>query len=293
MRVGVLILPIESWDAAGRIWRTAEDWGFDSAWTYDLLSYDSFRERPWFAAHPTLSAAAAVTARIRLGTLVTNTDLRHPVALSKEVITLDDISGGRFTLGLGAGSQGFDVTAFGNPPRPPHERADRFAEFVELTDLLLTGSGTTYAGRYYSAGDVRMVPGCVQRPRVPFAVAARGPRGMRLAARYGEAWVVCPRGGISADEAGQVVLGQCKELRRICEAESREFDGLARILLTGYTAERPRDSVDAFVDCAGRYAELGITDLIIHYPVPDSRFASDLRVFEEIARNGLPQVRDL
>jgi len=189
MRVGVVILPELRAAALRTIWRRAEQLGFAHAWTYDHLAWRSLRDAPWFAAVPTLAAAALATRRLRLGILVASPNFRHPVPFARELITLDDLSGGRFTLGIGAGGEGWDATILGQAPWSTRERADRFAEFVCLTDQLLRQPATSYSGRFYSANEARCVPGCVQLPRIPFAIAATGRRGMRLAARYGQLWV--------------------------------------------------------------------------------------------------------
>ena len=152
MRIGLVILPHEPWAVARERWKTADELGFHHAWTYDHLTWRSFRERSWFGAIPTLTAAATLTRRIRLGTLVATPNFRHPVSFAKEAMTLDDISQGRLTLGLGAGSESFDASALGQKPWSPRERADRFAEFVELLDRLLVERATTVQGRFYSAG---------------------------------------------------------------------------------------------------------------------------------------------
>ena len=123
-RVGVLILPEHRWSDAAARWRSAESLGFDHAWTFDHLTWRSFRDEPWFGAVPTLTAAAAVTSTIRLGTLVATPNFRHPVPFAKEVVTLDDIAGGRLTLGLGAGGPGWDATVLGHPEWASTERAD-------------------------------------------------------------------------------------------------------------------------------------------------------------------------
>ncbi len=81
---------------------------------------------------------------MRLGTLVTSPNFRHPVTLAKDLITLDDVSDGRITLGIGAGGNGFDATALGQDPWSPRERADRLAEFVPLLDRLLTEDAVTH-----------------------------------------------------------------------------------------------------------------------------------------------------
>src|SRR5262249_57209762 len=101
------------------------------------LAWRSLRDAPWFGAVPTLTAAALATERIRLGMLVASPNFRQPVPFAKEVITLDDVSGGRFTLGIGAGGAGWDARMLGQKPWSRRERADRFAEFVQLLDRLL------------------------------------------------------------------------------------------------------------------------------------------------------------
>ncbi|GGQ71807.1 luciferase [Kitasatospora griseola] len=292
--MSTVILPIHRWAEGQKIWRQAEELGFHAAYTYDHLSWRSFRESPWFGSVPTLTAAACATERIRLGTLVTSPNFRHPVTLAKELITLDDVSGGRVTLGVGAGGTGFDATALGQEAWSPKERADRFGEFLPLLDELLREDATTRDGAYYSAVEARNIPGCVQTPRVPFYVAAAGPRGMRLAAEYGQGWVTYgdPKGPaeVPVEQAPGVIAGQLAKLAAACEQRGRDVGELEKVLLQGSTVERPLQSVDAFVDWAGTYQELGITELVVHWPVPDSIFANDLAVFERIATDGLAQL---
>ncbi|MFJ2190699.1 LLM class flavin-dependent oxidoreductase [Kitasatospora sp. NPDC087861] len=294
MRLSTVILPIHRWNEGQKIWRRAEELGFHAAYTYDHLSWRSFRDEAWFGAIPTLTAAATATQSMRLGTLVTSPNFRHPVTLAKDLITLDDVSGGRVTLGIGAGGTGFDATALGQEAWSPKERADRFGEFLPLLDELLRNDTTTHEGAYYSAVEARNIPGCVQTPRVPFYVAATGPRGLRLAAEYGQGWVTYgdPKGpaDVPVEQAPGVIAQQIGKLTAACEAKGRDVATLEKVLLQGSTAERPLESLDAFVDWAGTYRELGITELVIHWPVPDSIFANDLAVFEKIATEGLAQL---
>ncbi|WP_411081681.1 LLM class flavin-dependent oxidoreductase [Streptomyces sp. cmx-18-6] len=297
MRLSTVILPIDRWHDGGRDkWRRAEELGFHTAYTYDHLSWRSFRDRTWFGAIPTLTAAATATRRLRLGTLVTSPNFRHPVTLAKELISLDDVSGGRVTLGIGAGGSGFDATALGQEAWTPRERADRFGEFVPLLDRLLTEGAVTQEGTHYSAVEARNIPGCVQRPRVPFAVAATGPRGLRLAARHGQAWVTTGDPKLYAEgtpeQSVAALRGQSERLVAACEEVGRDAAELERILLTGFTPDRnaPLESVDAFVDFAGRHAELGFTEIVVHDPIPDSDFAIDPAVYERIATEALAQL---
>ncbi|WP_432136600.1 MULTISPECIES: LLM class flavin-dependent oxidoreductase [unclassified Streptomyces] len=299
MRLSTVILPHRRWHEGGRAaWSRAEELGFHTGYTYDHLSWRvPFRDGPWFGAVPTLTAAASATDRMRLGTLVTSPNFRHPVTLAKELISLDDISGGRITLGIGAGGTGFDATALGQEPWSPRERADRLGEFVPLLDRLLTEDSVTHDGTFYSAHEARNIPGCVQRPRLPFAVAATGPRGMRLAARHGQAWVTTGDPKLfengTPEESVRALAGQIEKLGEACAAVGRQPDELDRILLTGFTPDRsrPLGSLDAFVDFAGRHQALGFTELVIHWPIPDSDFAADAKVFERIAMEAPAQLR--
>lgn len=274
MRFGVLILPEERWAVAKDRWQAAEELGFHHAWTYDHLTWRTFQDKTWFGSLPTLAAAAAITSRIHLGTLVASPNFRHPVPFAKELMTLDDISNGRLTVGLGAGTDRFDALALGQQPWPPRERAERFEEFVTLLDRLLREPATTYEGCYYSAHEARSIPGCMQQPRLPFAIAATGPRGMHLAAHHGDTWV--------AIDLLDTFREQLCRLDEICVAIGREPSSLRRLALLG-ARERPLASVEAFRDVLGRYIELGFTDLVVYWPRLDEPFRSDRAVLERIA----------
>ncbi|MGW2015830.1 LLM class flavin-dependent oxidoreductase [Streptomyces sp. NPDC001927] len=297
LRLSTVILPVHRWHDGGRErWQRAEELGFHAGYTYDHLSWRTFRDGPWFGALPTLTAAATATERLRLGTLVTSPNFRHPVTLAKELISLDDISDGRVTLGIGAGGDGFDATVLGQDKWTPKERADHFGEFLPLLDRLLTEDAVTERGTHYSADEARNIPGCVQRPRLPFAVAATGPRGLKLAARHGQAWVTTGDPKLyengTPEESVAAIRGQIEKLGKACAEIGRDVAELDKILLTGFTPDRsrPLESVGAFVDFAGRHKELGFTEIVIHWPIPDSDFAADQRVFEQIATEALAQL---
>ncbi len=287
MRLGVVILPDARWSEAAGRWRRADELVFDSAWTYDHLSWRSLRDDPWFPMVPTLAAAAAVTRRVRLGPLVASPNFRHPVPFAKELMALDDLSGGRLTVGLGAGGVGWDATVLGSPAWSPRERADRFEEFVTLTDQLLRSpAGVSARGRFYAADEARNLPGCVQEPRVPFAVAATGPRGFRLAARFGQAWVTtgdrATPGPVSAAEGAAIVAAQVDRLEAACDEVGRDPATIDRIVLTGGELDPGLSSEEAFRDLAGRYAEVGVTDLVVPWPRSTEPYVADLATFERI-----------
>lgn len=282
MRYGLLILPDDRWSVTCARWQAAEELGFDHAWTYDHLTWRSLRDKSWFGALPTLTAAALVTSRLRLGTLVASPNFRHPVPFAKELMTLDDISSGRITVGLGAGGSGFDSHALGQSEWSPVERAERFEEFLILLDQLLTQRETDAEGHYYSAREARAVPGSTQQPRPPFAIAAEGPRGMRLAARLGQTWVTIDHG---------VSAAQIARIEDCCAEVGRDPATLDRLILLGFR-EQPLVSLDSFRASAERFAELGFTDMVVHWPRREEPFVGEEEVLREVAGE-LPALRGL
>ena len=288
-----MILPEDRWWAAEPKWHAAEEYGFDHAWTYDHLGWRHLVDGPWFSAIPTLTAAAMATSTIRLGTFVASPVARHPVPFTRELITLDDVSDGRLILGVGAGvdNQHYDGAVLGGPDLSPKQRADRFTEFVEALDGLLMTDKFDYHGEYYSAHGARNLPGPVQRPRLPFVVAANGPRTMTLAARFGAGWVTTGRGGETQDEWWRGV----KELaglfdERLAQAGRK---GAQRYLSLDAAPVYSLSSVEAFRDAAGRAAELGFTDIITHWPRSSSPYEGRESVLEQVVVEVLPGVKNL
>ena len=292
MRIGVVILPELSWPSARQVWRRAEELGFDHAWTYDHLAWRSLRDSPWFGAIPTLTAAATVTERMRLGPLVASPNFRHPVPFAREILTLDDVSGGRLMLGLGAGGSGWDATILGQAAWSPRERAARFAEFVDLLDRLLRVPATSFEGHFYSANEARSHPGCVQQPRVPVAIAATGRRAMRVAATYGDTWVTTGTRTtgrpLAAEPGALVVREQMAQLDEACATLGRDPASLQRLVLAGPDLDNGLASVEQFRETVAIYAAAGVTDFVVHWPRPNEPYACDLGSFERIISSCLP-----
>jgi alkanesulfonate monooxygenase SsuD/methylene tetrahydromethanopterin reductase-like flavin-dependent oxidoreductase (luciferase family) len=287
VRLGVLILPEHRWPAAAEMWSRAEVLGFDHAWTFDHIAWRQLRDAPWFAAVPTLAAAGMVTSTIRLGTLVASPNFRHPVPFARELLTLDDLTGGRVTVGIGAGAEGWDTTVLGNEPWSMTERQDRFGEFVDLLDLLLTRRAATFEGRYWSALEARTYPGCVQQPRVPFALAATGPKSMRVAARHASVWVTngdrTHEGPpVPPGDGAAVVERQMRLFAEACEAEDRDPATVDKLVLTGPLLHTGLDSVDSFRAVVDAYAAVGVTDLVVPWPRPEPPYAGDESILERI-----------
>lgn len=282
-----MILPEYRWLLAEQRWRAAEQYGFDHAWTYDHVGWRSLVDGPWFDAVPTLTAAATVTRRIRLGTLVASPNFRHPVPFARSLLALDDISGGRFMFGVGAGAySGYDNVVLGGQPLEARARVDRFTEFVEQLDSLLTQERTSISGEYYTSVEARSAPGCAQHPRVPFVVAANGPRSMRLATRFGQGWVTSGKGGETIDEwwAGVAALAKTFD-------DTPGSEGLDRYLSLDAAPVYSLSSVDYFREAAGRAAELGFTDIVTHWPRDEGVYAGRVSTLERVVADVLPEIR--
>ena len=285
VRYGIIILADQRWQDSARRWRQAESYGFDHAWTYDHLGWRSLVDGPWFDAVPTLTAAAMVTSRIRLGTMVASPNFRHPVSFARQLTALDDISGGRLLLGVGAGARGqsFDTKVLGHPPLSDRERVDRYTEFAELLDLLLRTDHVTWTGKYYAAVDARNLPGCVQRPRIPFVLAGNGSRSIGLAARLADGWVTT---GTRSDDLAawwESVAVAKRTLDAALEAAGRDRVSVRRYLSLDASGVFALSSAAYFTDAVGRASELGFNDVITHWPRPDEPYAGSETVLEEIA----------
>lgn len=167
--------------------QVAEQVGLNSLWLADHLLYrfpGQDESAPWESL-TMLSALAAVTTRITLGTLVVCTSFRPPAMLAKMADALDEVSGGRFILGLGAGWHQPEYEAFGYPF---DHLASRFDEALQIIVPLLREGHVDFQGQYYQ------VRNCVLRPRGPsptgprILIGARRPRMLQLVARYADAW---------------------------------------------------------------------------------------------------------
>ena len=208
---------------AAEVARLAERLGFDSVWVSDHFLYTFARygepEPHYGSLEPltTLAGIAALTERVRLGTLVLGAPFRHPSLLAKTVATLDSISGGRIDLGVGAGWLEDEFAAFGYRFGTVGDRFAALEETLQVLEALLDGveaSGTFGPVELKSA---RLLPPPVQRPRPPVWVGGKGgPRLLRLAARHADGWNLVWR--ITPED----YAGKAGDVAAACDAEGRD-----------------------------------------------------------------------
>jgi alkanesulfonate monooxygenase SsuD/methylene tetrahydromethanopterin reductase-like flavin-dependent oxidoreductase (luciferase family) len=220
MKVG-LVLPQAAEDGAGGTWSDianlatqAEAGGVDSLWVCDHFFFrtDDGREVGYHEAWTLLSAVAAVTTRVELGTLVLATSFRGAGLLAKMAATLDDIAAGRLILGLGCGWYEPEYQAFGYPF---DHRVGRFEEALQVIAGLIRGGRISLDGTWSRTDDAVVLP--QPRTSMPILVAAKGERMLRLTARYADAWQIAWYGRPDARFAQRRA-----DLYAACEIEGRD-----------------------------------------------------------------------
>ncbi len=175
------------WSDLAQMARMAEELGFDSLWNADHLIYrfpDHEVQGPW-ESWSLLAALAAVTSRVEIGPLVSCTSFRNPALLAKIVATVDEVSGGRLVLGLGAGWHEPEYLAFGFPF---DNRVSRFAEAIAIIHGLLRHGRVDFEGEYYTAKDCELRPRGPRPHGPPIVIGSTAPRMLGLLARYGDIW---------------------------------------------------------------------------------------------------------
>lgn len=269
-RFGVLTFPVAPSAAVEREWSWVEELGFDHAWLPDGFSNRGVAD---FEVWTLLASLAKTTSRIRMGTLVTTIVSRHPLLLATMALTVDHLSGGRIEVGIGAGDQPTESDVFGLPRWPPAERIARLEEQLGLLDELLRGNEVSRAGTYYSVRGAHLASP-VQQPRPPLLVSAEGPRALRLAARYADAWSTLAGqwgadgsgGRASEQQALAATKAKVEELERLRVEFGRGAGSIRRIVLAYRQPVVPLSSLDAFDHFVGSYAEVGLDEFVFYWP---------------------------
>lgn len=203
------------WTALREYVVEAEALGFASAWIVDHFhTFPRKTVEATFEAFTTLTALAALTERIRLGTLVACAGYRNPAHLAKVVACLDVISGGRAILGLGAGWYQEEYGAFGYDFPSIGTRLEQLAETCEIVTALFTQERVTYEGRHFRLRDAICEPKPAQRPHPPLLIGGGGERVLlRHVARYADAWN-CNVGFDEYRRKLEILQRHCRELGR-------------------------------------------------------------------------------
>jgi F420-dependent oxidoreductase-like protein len=268
-----------SWDHTLDACRHAEASGWDGVWIADhLMPLAEGKRAPVHEAWTMLAALAAAVPRVRLGTLVTGNTYRNPALLAKMAATVDQISGGRVVLGLGAGWQENEHRAFGFEFRDFGWRFDRLDEACEIITSLLRDGTASVDGEHYTVQDAPLDPAPVQ-DRLPLLIGGGGERRtLRLVARWADEWNVWGTPEILAHK-GEVLDRHCADLGRDPASIRRSAVALLRMstdaarVASWREAGIPRPSIigtpDEVRDIIGAYAKAGVDELII----PDFTFS--------------------
>jgi alkanesulfonate monooxygenase SsuD/methylene tetrahydromethanopterin reductase-like flavin-dependent oxidoreductase (luciferase family) len=192
LKVGVQLPEVERevrWPEIVDMVRAIEDLGYDSIWVGEHLLYrwtDRPARGPW-EAWTSMAAIAAATSRVEFGPLVACTNFHNPALLAKQASTIDEISGGRFILGLGAGWNETEFRAFGFPF---DHRIDRFEEAFTIIRTLLREGAIDFDGQFYQARDCELLPRGTRPGGPPLMIGSKGPRMLRIALPHVDAWNV-------------------------------------------------------------------------------------------------------
>ncbi len=227
-----------TWEDWRAIAAACEEHGVGTLFRSDhYLSVDDRRERGSLDAWTTIAALAAITTRLRLGTMVSPTTFRHPAVLAKAVVTADHVSGGRVELGIGAGWWEREHEAYGIPLPEIGPRLDALEEQLRLIPRHWEPGPFSFEGEYYSAKNLDALPKPVQQPRPPLILGGKGgPRSLRLAARHVDEYNTVMS---TVEEIADVR----KRLNEACEAEDRDPSSLPLSMMTGWLVAADREEL--------------------------------------------------
>jgi F420-dependent oxidoreductase-like protein len=194
----------------------ADRLGFHSAWFVDHMWSRGLPDLDHLEAWTLMSAIAAVTERIGIGTLVLCNSYRSPSLLAKMAASLDNLSNGRLLLGLGAGWMEEEYRAYGYPFPSPRVRIEQLDEALCLIKLLLTQPRASFQGKYYAVDDAVNNPKPVQKPHPPILIGGAGEkRLLRVVAEHADIWN-CP------NNVAHLLPQKLDVLKRHCDAIGRD-----------------------------------------------------------------------
>lgn len=286
------------WPSAARSWQDilegaeyAERTGWHGVWVADhFMPNGEDRSGPMLECLAVLAALAVRTERVRIGSMVLGNTYRHPAVVANQAATLDQLSGGRFVLGIGAGWQENEHDAYGIELPPVGERLARFDEACQVFRALLSNERSDLDGKFYRLSDAPLEP---KPANLPLLIGGAGEKvTLGIVARYADEWNHwgSPE---TAVQKGEVFRQHCERIGRDPRTVRRSTQALIEVIAPGDTeAERRRDelvaagrpavmgSAEEVLDTMGRYAEAGIDEIL----VPDSILGDGQRRLEALER---------
>ncbi len=260
-----------SWDETLALAKHAEAGGWHGVWYADhFMPNQEDTSGPTSECWTTLAALGAAVPRVRIGALVTGNTYRHPAVLAKMAANVDNITGGRCVLGLGAGWQENEHKAYGIGFHTLGGRMNRFEEACQVVTGLLSNEKTDFTGKHYTLVDAPLAPKPIQNP-LPLLIGGGGEqRTLRIAAKYANEWNVWGTPEVLAHK-GAILDRYCEELGRDPKSIKHSAQGLLFFTDDPMMAERarlaPRASIagdgPALRGIVERYAESGVDELII------------------------------
>ena len=271
MRFGFWPGPNNSWSDTLALAKHAEAGGWHGVWYADhFMPNAEDTSGPTSECWTTLAALAASVPRIRLGALVTGNMYRHPAVLAKMAANVDNISGGRCVLGLGAGWQENEHRAYGINFSTLGGRMSRFEEACQVVTGLFSNEKTTFAGKHYQLTDAPLAPKPVQKP-LPLLIGGGGEqRTLRIAAKYADEWNVWGTPEVLKHKGG--ILDQyCREIGRDPKTIAHSAQGLLVLTDDSAMVERIKAAGRPVIGGTGvqvralveQYTEAGVDELII------------------------------
>lgn len=246
--------------------QVAEEAGLDSIWLYDhlLFRWDGQPTIGTWESWTMLSALAEATQRVELGSLVLCNPFRNPAILAKMAVTLDEVSEGRFILGVGAGWNKAEFDAFGIPF---DHRVDRLEEALQIIRPLLKKGRTDFEGVYYQAQDCEITPIGPRPDGPPLLIGGHGPRMLRLTALYGDIW------NTDTDTQPDLLAESIANLHAACTEVGRDPATLAitaRVGVAfpdigkppGWMKPDLPDSIEEIATALHQYETLGVSHLM-------------------------------
>jgi alkanesulfonate monooxygenase SsuD/methylene tetrahydromethanopterin reductase-like flavin-dependent oxidoreductase (luciferase family) len=295
---GISLGPLPPWQTMVEQAKLVEALGFDKLWLPDHFVAPTHPEAPWYECWTALSALAPLSHKIMLGTLVASMTLRNPALLARMAMTLDQITDGRFELGVGAAGSAACHSMTGTPNWQRRERTDRYREFVEILNQMLTNEVTTYHGQYHHIEGAIMRPRPVAKPRPTLNVAAHGPRALRLVGKYGDAWnSYNPGKDLTPEQSSSVIRQRGEQISDYAAEAGRDPDQIGRTFLFGWTSDKLFHSMEAFHNTIERYREAGIHDFCFVY-APGLDFWKEKAIttsemLQQIALEAIPRLRQV